>query len=123
MAHNSVSGHTPGQHRRLRQLLACLILFGLVFAGRGLELAPVERVTSAVSRWVGADTDFQAVFAQVGESFSRGEPADETLRTLWTSLLPAEALQNDAESETVQPDPAEGLSASDRPEEESLTHD
>ena len=81
---------TPGEKRRIRQLIVCLVLFGLVFAGRGLDLAPVERAAETVSRWVGADTDFQAVFARMGESFSRGEPAAETFHALWTGLLPGE---------------------------------
>lgn len=74
--------------RRLRQFIICLLLFGLVLAGRGLDLAPVEKAAETVSRWVGADTDFRAVFAGVGESFSRGEPAAETFRVLWTGLIP-----------------------------------
>ena len=79
---------SSAEKRRLRQFVVCLVLFGLIFAGRGLDLAPVERVTAAVSRWVGADTDFKAVFAQMGESFSRGEPAAETFHALWTGLVP-----------------------------------
>ena len=72
--------------RRLRQLVICIILFGLVFAGRGIDLGPVSLLSSAVGELVRADTDFQAVFAQVGESFSRGEPAVETFKSLWTEV-------------------------------------
>ena len=78
----------PGEKRRLRQFIVCLLLFGLILAGRGLDLAPVERAAAAVSRVVDRDTDFQAVFAQMGASFSRGEPAEETFRALWKGLLP-----------------------------------
>lgn len=77
---------SAGEKRRLRQLVICLILFGLVFAGRGIDLGPVSRLSSAVGELVRADTDFQAVFAQVGESFSRGEPAVETFKSLWTEV-------------------------------------
>ncbi|MDD7288159.1 MAG: hypothetical protein PUH00_00310 [Clostridiales bacterium] len=77
---------SAGEKRRLRQLVICIILFGLVFAGRGIDLGPVSRLSSAVGELVRADTDFQAVFAQVGESFSRGEPAVETFKSLWTEV-------------------------------------
>lgn len=95
------------EKRRLRQLLVCLVLFGLVFLGRGLDLAPVEQAAATVSRWVGADTDFQAVFAQMGEAFSRGEPAAETFHALWTGLLPGkEALEESGGEKQVQEETA-----------------
>ena len=105
----------PAEKRRLRQFVACLALFGLVFAGRGLDLAPVERVTATVSRWVGADTDFQAVFARMGESLSRGEPAAETFRALWSGLLPEEGAGEGTEGE--EPAPAEPVNRQALPEE------
>ncbi|MCI5689963.1 MAG: hypothetical protein MR286_03605 [Clostridiales bacterium] len=80
------AGKTPltrGERRRLCQLLVCLVLFGAVFVGRGLDLEPVTRITDAIGTLIERDTDFQAVFAQVGESFSRGEAAVETFRALW----------------------------------------
>ena len=96
---------TNGREGRcLRQFAACLLLFGLILAGRGLDLEPVEHISETVSRWVGADTDFRAVFSQMGESFSRGEPALETFHAFWTGLLPSE---QDRTKETVRED-AEG---------------
>ena len=96
----------PGEKRRLRQFIACLLLFGLILAGRGLNLAPVERTASAVSRIVERDTDFQAVFAQMGASFSQGEPAEETFRILWKELLPWDEEEaetsEEAEPQTVE---------------------
>lgn len=91
---------SAGEKRRLRQLVVCLILFALVFAGRGLHLGPLSQLSSAVGELVRADTDFQAVFAQVGESFSKGEPAVETFRSLWTGMFP------DQEGETKAAAPA-----------------
>lgn len=78
---------SQGERRRLRQLVVCVVLFGLVFVGRGVDLGPVSRVTSAVSDLVRSDTDFQAVFARMGESFSQGE-AVETFGALWSSVFP-----------------------------------
>lgn len=105
----------PAEKRRLRQFVVCLALFGLVFAGRGLDLAPVERVTATISRWVGADTDFQAVFARMGESLSRGEPAAVTFRALWTGLLPEKESVEGTEEE--RSDREETVSSQPQPEE------
>ena len=62
---------TPGEKRRLRQLVVCLVLFGAVFLGRGTDFGPLAQLSSTVGELVRADTDFQAVFAQMGESFSK----------------------------------------------------
>ena len=63
----------PGEKRRLRQLVVCLVLFGMVFVGRGVNLEPVAQLTDQVVQLVRRDTDFQAVFAQVGQTVARGE--------------------------------------------------
>lgn len=81
------TGLSPGEKRRLRQLMVCLILFALVFVGRGVELGPLSSLSDKVGDLVRANTDFQAVFSQVGESFSKGEPAVETFRSLWSGLM------------------------------------
>ena len=77
---------SDGERRRLRQLVVCVLLFGVVFVGRGVDLGPLSRVSSTVSELVRSDTDFQAVFARMGESFSQGE-AVETFRALWGSVF------------------------------------
>ena len=86
------SSLTPGEKRRLRQLMACLILFGIVFLGRGVNLGPVSQFSSRVGALV-----------QVGEAFSRGEPAVETFRSLWSGLMEPEA-PTSAPGEEAQPD-------------------
>jgi len=72
-----------GGKKRLRQLLICVVLFGAVFAGRGIDLEPVSRLTAQVGALVQSDTDFQEVFAQLEDSLSGGT-LQQTLRTLWT---------------------------------------
>ena len=98
---------SKGERRRLRQLVICLVLFAAVFAGRGMDLGPVSRLSAVVGDLVGRDTDFQAVFAQVGESFSKGEPAVETFRSLWSeTFAPQEADKEEPEEETPAQTPA-----------------
>ena len=98
---------SPGEKRRLRQLLICLVLFGVVFVGRGLS--------ATVGELGRADTDFQAVFARMGESFSKGEPAVETFRSLWSGMFsqeetPAQTPEKGAapEQPAAQEEQAEG---------------
>ena len=79
---------TPGEKRRLRQL------------GRGTDFGPLAQLSSTVGELVRADTDFQAVFAQMGESFSKGEPAVETFRSLWDGVFPTE--ETDGVSEQAE---------------------
>ena len=90
----------PGEKRRLRQLVVCLVLFGVVFLGRGTDFGPLAQLSSTVGELVRADTDFQAVFAQMGESFSKGEPAVETFRSLWDGVFPTE--ETDGASEQAE---------------------
>ena len=77
---------SPGEKRRLRQLLLCLALFGAVFLGRGMDLGPVTELSQQVGQLVREDMDVQEVFARMGASFSQGEPAVETFRALWEDV-------------------------------------
>lgn len=109
---------SPGEKRRLRQLMVCLILFAIVFLGRGVNLGPVSQFSSKVGALVRADTDFQAVFSQVGESFSKGEPAVETFRSLWSGLMSPEAPAS-APAQEAQPDSG---SSAPQPAQEEVTN-
>ena len=71
---------SPGEKRRLRQLLLCLALFGAVFLGRGMDLGPVTELSQQVGQLVREDMDV------MGASFSQGEPAVETFRALWEDV-------------------------------------
>lgn len=97
-----------GERRRLRQLIVCVALFAAVFVGRGVDLAPVAALSERVSTIVRGDTDFQAVFARVGASFSQGEGAVETFRALWSG---EEETPADAAPDPAAPDGEEGADA------------
>ena len=89
---------SPGEKRRLRQLLVCLALFGAVFLGRGMDLGPVSDLSEQVGQLVREDMDVQEVFARMGESFSQGEPAAETFRALWDGVTHWGEPEADAET-------------------------
>ena len=76
----------------------------MVFLGRGTDFGPLAQLSSTVGELVRADTDFQAVFAQMGESFSKGEPAVETFRSLWDGVFPTEETHG-ASEQTEPQDP------------------
>jgi len=84
--------------------------------GRGTDFGPLAQLSSTVGELVRADTDFQAVFAQMGESFSKGEPAVETFRSLWDGVFPTEetdgvseqAESQDPGAEAAPTEPTEG---------------
>lgn len=80
---------TAGERRRLRQLIACVLLFGLVVLGRGAGWAPLAQAAEAVTALVRQDTDVQAVFARLGEDFAQGE-AVETMQGLWSAVFARE---------------------------------
>ncbi len=95
---------SKGERRRLRQLVVCLVLFGVVFIGRGLDLGPVSQLSSTVGELVRQDTDFQAVFARMGESFSKGEPAVETFRSLWSGVFNGEEPAGTDQAQDQEPE-------------------
>ncbi|MBQ2925470.1 MAG: hypothetical protein IJE03_01410 [Ruminiclostridium sp.] len=64
---------TPEEKGRMRRLVVCLVLFGVVFVGRGVDLEPVTQLSQRAAQLVRQDTEFQAVFAQVGRTIAQGE--------------------------------------------------
>lgn len=71
------------ERKRLSQLLVCTVLFLTVFIGRGVFPGKVNMVREELLRVIQADTDFKAVFSDIGQAVGRGEPFLETLRVLW----------------------------------------
>lgn len=80
------------ERRRLVQLAVCLVLFLVVFLGKGLLPQRLSGLREDLSHLLAGDTDFSAVFADLGRAFSQGEPVLGAL----DGLLPEE-------SETPQP--------------------
>ncbi len=95
-----------GERRRLRQLIACLFIFGVVFAGRGINLRPISELGERIGGMVQTDTDFQAVFAHAEQSFSEGESAVEAFCSFFSDFFKGEAPSN-----TDQPTDAGGVDA------------
>lgn len=77
----------PRERRRAIQLAVCLALFLAVFAGRGIFPERIAAIRTRVLGVLRGDTDFQAVFSDLGRSISRGEPVLETLDGLWVQVL------------------------------------
>ena len=77
----------PRERRRAIQLAVCLALFLAVFVGRGVFPERIAAIRTQVLGVLRGDTDFQAVFSDLGQSISRGEPVLETLDGLWVQVL------------------------------------
>lgn len=77
----------PREKRRIIQLTVCLALFLAVFIGKGIFPERIASVRTQVLTLLRGDTDFEAVFADLGQSISDGKPMAETLGGLWTEVL------------------------------------
>lgn len=78
---------TEGDRRRLVQLVVSLVLFLLVYIGRGVFPAQLEMWRTAAS----ANVDFKAVFQRFGSALSQGKPLQGALEVLCVELLGGEA--------------------------------
>jgi len=80
-------GVSPGERRRVNQLLACIVLFGVVFLGQGIPLGRLTELGTTVGALIHQNTDFRQVFSKVGHSVSEGEPFVQTFGTLWSEVF------------------------------------
>lgn len=80
-----------GDQRRLAQLLVSLVLFLLVYIGRGVFPAQFEICRGIMD----ADIDFTAAFQEFGQAVSGGKPLGETLEALCVRVLGGEPKQKE----------------------------
>ncbi len=78
---------TPGEKRRMAQLVACLLLFAMVFFGRGVTWGSASTVGESLGSLIRSHTDFRSAFTQVGASLSQGEPVVQTFGVLWNGIF------------------------------------
>ncbi|MBD5132997.1 MAG: M23 family metallopeptidase [Clostridiales bacterium] len=86
------SGEAEGDQRRLIQLAVSLVLFLLVYIGRGVFPAQLEVWKTATA----VNVDFKAAFQQFSSALSQGEPVRETLEALCVQLLGGEVKEKDS---------------------------
>lgn len=77
----------PRECRRLLQLGVCIALFLVVFIGKGVFPQQMLSVRDRVSQIISGNTDFKAVFANLGHSISEGEPVGNSLGNLWVEVF------------------------------------
>lgn len=75
------------EKRRLLQLVVCVVLFLVVFIGKGVFPDKVETVREQLLSTLHSDTDFRAAFVSLGRSISEGEPVLDTLGELWVDVF------------------------------------
>lgn len=80
------NGGAEGERRRLIQLTVSVVLFLLVYVGRGIFPAQLEMWREAAA----ANVDFKAAFQQFSNRLSRGEPVPGALEALCVTLLGGE---------------------------------
>lgn len=93
-----------GERRRLTQLVVCMLLFGIVFIGRGAPEGQLHDLGQTLGEWVHRDTDFRAAFAKVGQSVSDGEPVTQTFGVLWSEVFGDGQTEQDGK-ENIAPTP------------------
>lgn len=94
-------GGAEGDSRRLVQLLVSLILFLLVYIGRGIFPAQIEAWYSAMH----SNVDFTAVFQEFGQAVSNGAPVGETLEALCVRIFGGRLEQGQDEQLVPPTDP------------------
>lgn len=71
------------EQRRLIQLVVCLMLFFIVFLGKG-------NLPENLLDYIQVNTDFKEVFSVLGEAISNGEPIGKSLGDLMINVFGAE---------------------------------
>jgi len=77
----------PREARRLGQLAVCVLLFLVVFVGKGIFPEEMEATRDRLTQVLQTDTDFRGAFASLGRSISQGEPVVDTLNNLWVGVF------------------------------------
>lgn len=77
----------PKECRRLVQLGVCVVLFLVVFIGKGVFPDHMMAAREKLGQIISSDTDFRAAFASMGEAISLGEPVMDTLSELWVDVF------------------------------------
>ncbi len=78
---------TPVERRRINQLVACLLIFGVVFLGRSTSLGPLTEFSNHIGTLIHQNMDFKGAFSKIGQSIAQGEPVAETFGILWTEVF------------------------------------
>lgn len=90
---------TGGDSRRLIQLLASLVLFLLVYVGRGVFPGHLELWQQAMA----SDVDIKAAFTEFGRAVSEGEPVQDAFEGLCASVFGGETAAPDVPSAASLP--------------------
>lgn len=77
----------PREKRRLLQLCVCAILFLVVFVGRDAVPGGMEEARKELLQIIQADTDFKAVFSDLGRAMDGQESGKEVVVQVWKSVL------------------------------------
>ncbi len=106
--HRVKSGRTVAlglrEKRRLIQLIVCVVLFLVVFVGKGV--APeVFQTGDALLQMIQSDTDFAGAFSAVGAALAEGEPVQETLAKLSVEILGGARPNEKTVSDALRADP------------------
>ena len=88
-----------GDRRRLIQLLVSLVLFLLVYIGRGVFPALFELWRNAILN----DVDFPAAFQEFGRAVSDGQPLMESLEALGVRIMGGEPEPDEPEPVDKEP--------------------
>lgn len=78
------------EKRRLAQLAVCLVIFLVVFLGRGIFPVQTESLRSNLLEIIRQDTDFRSVFSHLGRAVAEEAPVLETLDDVWVEMFGGE---------------------------------